>query len=199
MYHLPFYRMIKQYKESGITIPDSTIGGWYEAAVEKLHPLYRLLKKRVLGGEYVQVDESTVPVMDDKKTRKGYMWVVRDVLTGEVVFHYDLGSREGEVAKELFTSFQGILQSDGYAAYNQFEKVKGITMAGCWAHARQKWVDALDENKAHASHAINVIASLYAIEKRADEQGLTPEQRKELRQKESYPIICDFEKWMEGV
>ena len=199
MYHLPFYRMIKQYKESGITIPDSTIGGWYEAAVEKLHPLYRLLKKRVLRGEYVQVDESTVPVMDDKKTRKGYMWVVRDVLTGEVVFHYDLGSREGEVAKELFTSFQGILQSDGYAAYNQFEKAKGITMAGCWAHARRKWVDALDENKAHASHAINVIASLYAIEKRADEQGLTPEQRKELRQKESYPIICDFEKWMEGV
>ena len=57
----------------------------------------------------------------------------------------------------------------------------------------------MDENKAHASHAINIIASLYAIEKRADEQGLTPEQRKELRQKESYPIICDFEKWMEGV
>ena len=199
MYHLPFYRLIKQYKESGITIPDSTIGGWYEAAVEKLHPLYRLLKERVLRGEYLQADESTVPVMDDKKTRKGYMWVVRDVLTGEVVFHYDLGSREGEVAKELFTSFKGILQSDGYNAYNQFETVEEITMAGCWAHARRKWVDALDENKAYASHAINTIAGLYAIEKKADDLGLSTEERKELRRKESYPIICEFEKWMEEI
>lgn len=32
MYHLPFYRQIQQYKESGITISDSTMGGWYEAA-----------------------------------------------------------------------------------------------------------------------------------------------------------------------
>src|SRR3712207_3323440 len=30
MYHLPFYRLIQQYRESGITISDSTMGGWYE-------------------------------------------------------------------------------------------------------------------------------------------------------------------------
>lgn len=49
MYHLPFYRLIQQYRESGITISDSTMAGWYEAAVEKLKLLYNLLKKQILS------------------------------------------------------------------------------------------------------------------------------------------------------
>src|SRR3712207_9498603 len=50
MYHLPFYRLIQQYRESGITISDSTMGGWYEAAVEKLKLLYNLLKQQILSS-----------------------------------------------------------------------------------------------------------------------------------------------------
>lgn len=54
MYHLPFYRQIQQYREAGITISDSTMGGWYEAAVEKLKLLYDLLRKQILSSEYIQ-------------------------------------------------------------------------------------------------------------------------------------------------
>lgn len=31
VYHLPSYRLIQQYMESGITVSDATMGGWYEA------------------------------------------------------------------------------------------------------------------------------------------------------------------------
>lgn len=62
MYHLPLYRQIQQYKESGITISDSTMGDWYEAAIERLKLLYDLLRKQILQSEYIHVDESTVPV-----------------------------------------------------------------------------------------------------------------------------------------
>ena len=79
MYLLPFYRLIQQYCESGITISDSTMGGWYEAAVEKLKLLYNLLKKQILLSEYIQIDESVIPVIDNEKhkTRKGYEWCLR--------------------------------------------------------------------------------------------------------------------------
>lgn len=70
MYHLPFYRLIKQYRESGITISDSTMGGWYEAAVEKLRLLYNLLKKQILSSEYIQIDESVIPVIDNESIRR---------------------------------------------------------------------------------------------------------------------------------
>ncbi|MEA5043773.1 MAG: IS66 family transposase [Petrimonas sp.] len=200
MYHLPFYRQIQQYKEAGITISDSTMGGWYEAAVEKLKLLYDLLRKQILSSEYIQIDESVIPVIDNEKhrTRKGYEWCVRDAITGDVMFHYDRGSRGGHVARELLGSFRGCVQSDGYEAYDQFEKVEGITLHGCWAHARRKYCDALEENKSLATEAICYIRKLYKVEEEADRAGLTPEQRCEKRQKESYPVILTFEKWMMG-
>ena len=87
MYHLPFYRLIQQYRESGIIISESTMCGWYEMAVEKL----KLLKQKILSSEYIQVDESVIPVMDNEKhkAKKGYEWCVRDGITGDVMFHYD--------------------------------------------------------------------------------------------------------------
>lgn len=89
VYHLPFYRLIQQYRESVITISDSTMGGWYEAAVEKLKLLYDILRRQILSSEYIQIDESVIPVIDNEKhkARKGYEWCVRDAVTGDVMFY----------------------------------------------------------------------------------------------------------------
>lgn len=199
MYHLPFYRLIQQYRESGIIISESTMCGWYEMAVEKLRLLYNLLKQKILSSEYIQVDESAIPVLDNEKhkAKKGYEWCVRDGITGDVMFHYDRGSRSGMVARELLGCCRGIVQCDGYAAYEQFEQMKGITLAGCWAHVRRKYVDALEENRTLATQAIHYIGKLYKIESDANDAGLTTEERKEKRIHESYPLILEFEKWLQ--
>ena len=200
MYHLPFHRIIQQYKEAGITISDSTMGGWYESVLERLKLLYDLLRKKVMSSQYVQIDESVVPVIDNEKhkARKGYMWCVRDAMEGYVMFYYDMGSRGYDIARKLLGTYTGMAQSDGYEAYDQFEGRKGITMYGCWAHARRKFVDALDENRAKATEAICYIRRLYKVESDADEASLTPEERKDLRLKESYPAIRAFEEWMKA-
>src|SRR3712207_9307532 len=75
------------------------------------------------------------------KTRKGYEWCLRDGITGDVVFHYDRDSRSGKVARELLGNYVGLAQCDGYDAYEQFERMKGITLFGCWAHARRKFTE----------------------------------------------------------
>lgn len=199
MYHLPFYRLIQQYRESGISISESTMCGWYEMAVEKLRLLYNLLKQKILSSEYIQVDESVIPVLDNEKhkAKKGYEWCVRDGITGDVMFHYDRGSRSGTVVRELLGCYHGIVQCDGYAAYEQFEQMKGITLVGCWAHVRRKYVDALEENRTLATQAIHYIGKLYKIESEANDAGLTAEERKEKRIREAYPLILEFEKWLQ--
>lgn len=166
MYHLPFYRLTQQYRESGIGISESTMCGWYEMAVEKRKLLYNLLKQKILSSDYIQVDESVIPVMDNEKhkAKKGYEWCVRDGITGDVMFHYDRGSRSGMVARELLGCYHGIVQCDGYAAYEQFEQMKGITLVGCWAHGRRKYVDALEENRTLVTQAIHYIGRLYKVE-----------------------------------
>lgn len=174
------------------------MGDWYEAAVERLKLLYDILRKQILQSEYIHVDESTVPVIDNEKhkTRKGYEWCVLDGLSGDVMFYYDRGSRAANVARELLGGYKGNVQTDGYAAYDQFEEKSGITLHGCWAHLRRKFVEALDTDKRHATEAIVYISKLYKVESEADEAKLTAEQRKEKRVKESYPVILVFEKWM---
>jgi len=198
MYHLPFYRIINQYKEYGITISDSTMGGWYEAAVEKLKLLYDLLRRRVMKSDYIQVDESLIPVIDNEKhkARKGYLWCVRDAITGALYFYYDLGSRSSKVARTLLDGYHGSVQTDGYEAYDQFEKSKDIRLLACWAHARRKFVESLDEDKQRATEAIVQIRQLYKVETDADNEGLTPEKRAEKRKKEAYPVLQTFEKWL---
>lgn len=198
MYHLPFYRQIQQYKESGITISDSTMGGWYEAAVEKLKLLYDILRQHILQSEYLQIDESVLPVIDSEKhkARKGYEWCVRDAIRGAVMFYYDRGSRGGKVAREILGAYKGAVQCDGYDAYDQFEKNDNITVYGCWAHARRKFVDALNENNRLATEALCFIRKIYKVESDANKAGLNADERKEQRLKISYPTIRLFETWM---
>lgn len=198
MYHLPFHRQIQQYKEYGVLLNDSTMGGWFEETIERLSPLYKLLKASVLSSEYVQSDESTEPVIDNEKhkTRKGYVWCVRDGITGDVIFYYDLGSRSGAVVMELFGKYKGSLQCDGYSAYDILEKMPDVILYGCWAHARRKMVEALDENSKLATEGICFIKKLYKVESDADEAGMSAEERTKLRKECAYPVILSFEKWL---
>ena len=198
MYHLPFYRQIQQYKESGITISDSTMGGWYEAAVEKLKLLYDILRQHILQSEYIQIDESVLPVIDSEKhkARKGYEWCVRDAIRGAVMFYYDRGSRGGKVAREILGAYKGAVQCDGYDAYDPFPPNDNITVYGCWAHARRKFVDALNENNRLATEALCFIRKIYKVESDANKAGLNADERKEQRLKISYPTIRLFETWM---
>src|SRR5574344_1206542 len=197
-YHMPFYRVIQKYKELGVKISDSTMNDWYAATCEKLKLLYDILDREVFSRDYIQVDESTLPVIDNEKHRavKGYMWCVRSVEGKLVVFHYDMGSRSYETARKLLRGYRGTIQSDGYGAYDQFENDSHIQVIGCWAHVRRKFIEAMDEDSRRATEALVYINKLYYIESEASEQGITEEALSTKRKKESYPIILTFAKWM---
>ena len=198
LYHIPFHRQIARFGDLGVRISSSTVGDWFSQSCELLRPLYGHLRRRVLSSDYIQVDESTLPVIDNEKrwAVKGYLWVVRNPDNGEVFFHYDRGSRSEKTALVLLHSFNGAIQSDGYQVYKRFEALDGKLMLGCWAHARRKFDEALAENKKLATEALLQIQSLYAVEREADGMGATPEQRREIRRTKAYPVLVTFEKWL---
>lgn len=196
--HLPFYRQIQMFKQLGITLPAPTINDWFCGIADLLRPLYYRLKEIVLSSDYMQVDESTLPVVNEEKhkTVKGYIWMVRAVMENLVFFHYDHGSRAQKVVIPLLKNFQGALQTDGYDVYKMYEDKKGVLPLGCWAHARRKFEEALKEDKAMAEYALAQIGMLYDVERRADEEKLSFEERSDLRCRLSYPIMVAFEKWL---
>jgi transposase len=196
--HLPFYRQIEMFKQQGISIAPATINGWFQNVADLLRPTYYRLKELVLTSDYIQSDETTIPIINNEKhtTIKGYIWMIRAVMDNLVFFHYDQGSRAQKVALQLFKDYQGVIQSDGYAVYDIYEHKKGVLPIGCWAHARRYFEEALKEDKVRASYALEQIGLLYDVERRADQEQLSYDQRADLRARLSYPIMVAFEKWL---
>jgi transposase len=198
MHHLPFHRQLAIFKQNGVSLPASTVNGWFKGSCDLLRALYYKLKEKVLATDYIQVDESTVPVIDNKNHRaaKAYLWVVRSVMENLMFFHYDRGSRTQKVVIGLLSDYQGAVQTDGYEAYSIYEHKKGVLLLGCWVHARRKFTEALVEDKSGAQYALEQISMLYRVEAIASDQCMDYEQRAELRKKLAYPILCAFEKWI---
>ena len=200
MYHLPFHRQLSLFKLQGIKIPASTVNDWFIGCGDLLRALYYRLKEIVLASDYIQVDESTVPIINNEKhqTVKAYLWVVRAVMKDLVFFHYDKGSRGQKVVIELLRNYQGAIQTDGYEAYSIYENKNGVLLLSCWAHARRKFTEALKEDQSGATYALEQISLLYGVESMADDQDLDYQQRAELRSRLAYPILVGFEKWIVG-
>ena len=120
----------------------STLDGWFKKTVELLKPLYEAQKQEVFSCDYVQADETTVPVINKEKHRadKEYLWMVRSVMEKLIIFHYYGGSRAGAVIESLAYQhhFNGCLQCDGFAGYEAaFKTNPGVHLVNCLVHIRR--------------------------------------------------------------
>jgi transposase len=196
--HLPFYRQAQQFKRQDIEIAESTISGWFTSSCRLLEPLYDRLVTRVRQSKYLMADETPIPVQTRDKpgsTHKGYHWVYYAPLEKLVCFDYRKGrGRDGP--EEFLESFRGMLQTDGYNAYDIYEKKEGIILYGCMAHARRKFENSKDNDPKRAEYVLDLMRKLYMIEREARENNLSFDQRKELRIEQSLPILKELEKWM---
>ena len=196
--HLPFYRQQQIFKRQELTLAKSTITGWFNASSDLLEPLYDCLKSKVQQSNYIMADETPLPVQDSHKqgsTHTGYHWVYYAPSQKLVCFDYRRGrSREGP---DLFLKdFQGALQTDGYAGYNQFEHKGGITLLACMAHARRYFDKAEDNDKSRAEYALKLFGKLYAKERRARGWQLSEVDRYAFRLKRSAVIMEELHLWL---
>lgn len=61
-----------------------------------------------MSSDYIQADESILPVIDSEKHRdvKGYIQAVWDAPCGDVHLHYDMGSCGGDAARKLIGGYR---------------------------------------------------------------------------------------------
>ena len=200
--HLPYHRIIQIFKRAGMNIPASTINGWMDKCVELLRVLYLWHKARLVERDYLMADETKIRVLKspDKANKKGkahqgYFWVYYDPGGKQVLFIYDPG-RAGKYPREHLQHFKGHLQTDGYAVYDAFDKQQAITLVGCMAHIRRKFEHALDNDPQRATHVLEAMQDLYAIERKAREEAYSATQRKALRIKLAQPIMDQLKEWL---
>lgn len=196
--HKPEYRQCQDFKSQGVDLPTSTVNHWVHSLANEVYPLYTVLTERVLSTGYVQVDETVSNIKDTRgHVRKAYTWAIRDASPRRlgIVFAYQEGSRARHVIEDLLKDFRGALQSDGYAAYSIYEEKAGVVPLCCMAHVRRKFEHAA-ETDPRADHALDQIALLYSLEANLRERHATPEEIRQARQAQAYPILRSLEAWM---
>jgi len=198
--HLPEYRQVKIYKSLGATLPTSTVNDWLHALANRLYPLYESQCELILKSDYLQVDEVPFKIADqkDKACRNGYAWQFRDVRAQSrgTYFYYYHGSRAGEIPRSQLRNFKGAIQTDGYRVYDYFESVPNVTLLGCMAHVRRKFIEA-QNNHPLAAEAVKHISYLYTLEEELKQRGATSEEIRAERQRLAVPILNGLEAWMQ--
>ncbi len=196
--HLPLYRQCRQFKRLGMEIAESTVGGWVKGAYELLLPLYEAHGRKLFKSGYLMADETPIQVLDSEKkgsSHRGYFWVYLDVLEKEVYFDYRPGrGRDGP--QEMLANFRGFLQCDGYKIYDEYKKREDITLVGCFAHARRKFVEAAGSDRPRSEWMLKRIQELYLIERQAKDESLSHAARYELRQEKALPILKEIKIWL---
>lgn len=189
--HLPIYRQLQMFTRQKIIIEDNTVNNWFKQACNLLEPLFEAHEQQVLQTKYLGVDETPLKVLDKTKkgtTHQGYYWVYYNTQSRQVLFKYQTG-RSAEWPKATLKNYQGYLQTDGYAAYNQFDDMDGISTLNCWAHVRRKFIDAQNFDNAKASQVLAQIQLLYAVEKHCLENNYRTDEIKIYRSQHAVPIL----------
>jgi len=196
--HLPLYRQEQRFSRVGITLAPSTLCNWKSSVCNLITPLYDALVKEVLQTNYLHVDETPIKVLDQDKagtTHRGYFWVYHNNHQKIVIFDYRKG-RDGEGPSEILKNFIGHLQADGYQVYEDFDDSSGIMLLHCMAHARRKFSEALDNDKARSEYVLQHMQQLYAIEQQARDKKMSFDEIYQLRQQQAIPILEHLGKWM---
>ena len=163
---------------------------------ELLIPVVDEMQRDLLSGDYIQADETYVGVQTEEKkgeNHTGYFWQYSAPGKG-VVFDFRM-TRAGEVPREVFKEYSGILQTDGYAAYEKDVGTERMIHACCLAHARRKFIEAVKVNtKAKATNpelerVVVLMDSLFAIDREAREQRLSLADRHAMRQERAPQIV----------
>jgi transposase len=159
---IPLYRLAKQYQRLGISMSRSTLTDLFHAAAEKLEPLYKRLLALVARSDIVQADETSMKMQ--RPSKRGFVWAF---LSRELIAYRFAGTRSGETPVEVLGGTQGTLVVDAYTGYNRVTAVDGRARAGCIAHVRRKFFDALEAGTVEARQALDLILDVYRVEHEA--------------------------------
>jgi len=209
--HTPLNRLAGQLARSGVRIARSTLGDWLAAAAVLLGPLVLLMRERLLHSRVIHSDDTNVKlrVVGQPQTKKTYMWAyIGDADFPYVVLDFTT-DHTANGPEEFLKGYKGYLQADALAQYEGLygEELRHVC---CGAHARRKFVAALEGGDEGARGAVELFGKLYGIERqlpalllpsddpvKQQQRKQREEQRRQIRQEQAVPILSQLKKWLD--
>ena len=187
-------------RDLGLDVSRATLDGWVLKVGELLIPMVAAMRRELISGSYIQADETPVDVQTREgrgKNHQAYLWQYSRP-GGTVVFDFRLGrGRDGP--RRFLGQFEGILQTDGYAGYDQIGGQR-MVHAACWAHARRQFFEAVQLNPRDpvATPIVARMDELFAVDAEARRKTLTTAARHIRRQETARPLLDDIRSKIEA-
>ena len=210
--HVPVHRLAGQLARSGVTIATSTLGDWLARAADLLTPLQQLMHQRLMLARVIHGDDTGVKlrVPGCDRTKKAHLWAcIGDADYPYVVFDFTADYTATGPTRFL-AGYTGYFQADALAQYEGLYGEERVKHVCCLAHARRKFVAAVESGDERANTALEFIRQLYAIERElppllapADDPAATEqrrqreEQRRRTRQREATPVLAALKVWLD--
>ena len=223
-YHLPYYRQQDQFAGCGWTPSRSTLLNLVIASEFVLQPLVQHYRDLLQGIDRLGCDETPVklivppqlPELDPRDPRtarivevltkaqaegrpsvQARMWAYRSLEIPFNLFDFTV-SRHRDGPDEILADFTGFLMGDCWSGFQKIELRSDarIQRLACWAHARRKLNECRTSHPRHTTVLLSLIRQLYDLEDRA--KLWTPEQRWELRQRESVRVLHQIRQYLDG-
>lgn len=182
----PLYRQEKYWEFQGIYLSRTSLANWVIKGAEWFRPVIDMLRKYAYLEPVLNADETPTRVLkkDGKPTKKkGQMWIVCTGATAsrKIALYTYRDSRSKTVAEELLSGYTGVVQTDGLQSYGS----GNYESAGCWAHARRKFVDSIPagDTSCPSAQIVALIDKAAELEREAKKAGYTGKQILEMRQK----------------
>ena len=199
--HTPLHRQsVILERDIGLEISRATLDGWVLKVGELLVPMVAAMRRELIGGSYIQADETPVDVQTREgrgKNHQAYLWQYSRP-GGPVVFDFRLGrGRDGP--KRFLGQFEGILQTDGYAAYDQICGTR-MVHAACWAHVRRQFFEAVQLNPRDpvATPIVAQMNELFGVDAEARRKALSVAARHVRRHERAKPLLDDIRSKIEA-
>ena len=201
---LPLYRQEQMWKRMKVELKRNTMANWVVQTAETyLKPFSETFREELLRQAVIHADETVLQVNKEpgrEASAESRIWAYASSKRAERqirYFRYE-ESRKGACAEQVLGGYAGVVVSDGYSGYNILSKT---ARAGCWAHARRKWVEAMPEGatkeNALAAKGLEYCSRLFEIEQKLEK--LSDAERLEQRRLLSRPVVDEYYSWLENI
>lgn len=187
--HLPYYRQEAELERFGWPISRSTMARWQFECGQLVRPLVDQMWQQALERSWFAMDATGTAIRGSPQYERGHVFVL--VAEGQSILFRFSPTHDGETIERLFGGHSATILADASSCHNGLFGPGKNTEAGCWAHARRRFVAAFRaaEGKEPAA-VLQTMQTLFRIEREI--ACLEPQQRLDVRQRVSAPLVDDL-------
>jgi transposase len=209
---MPHHRLARLQAGVGVPLPESTQWEQMAPLAENAEPVLEELIRHAAQASLFHHDDTTMRVAELRKpgtavppgmnpSRKGvFTTSILGAGTQRPVSLFFTGRKHAgenlaDVLKQRAAELGAPIQMcDALSRNTSLELPTDV--AFCLAHGRREFVDLSGAFPEQSQHVLEQLQEVYRVDAQAREEGLTPEQRLELHQTHSQPVMEKLHQWL---